>query len=307
VSFRFHDIEFSYLQVNHLFMPKPSAPEDRAINLAEQIENLSIKRQEIIRPILEHPRDYVLLSVRALAKRLQTDPATIIRIVHGLGFETYRHFQRHLHELSLAFATSLDTMQQASSGPPKGGSARDSVFRDLKNLQALKNSLDVDRFTPLAKRVYSARRILILGGDLATVLADYLGHHLNVLGLPVYVASSAGNVTHSVRSLTEKDVVFAISFRRGLRQTVEGAEQARQNGAYCVGITDTYLSPLTRTCQEAFLASVDSVSFGASYAAPIALINAMLAAIGESRRPRTMEIVRELDEEQRKGSRWYNS
>ena len=35
-----------------------------APNLPERIEKLSIKRQEIIRPILEHPRDYVLLSVR---------------------------------------------------------------------------------------------------------------------------------------------------------------------------------------------------------------------------------------------------
>ncbi len=287
-------------------MPKSRVAQDHSINLAQRIDQLSQKRQEIIRPILEHPRDYVLLSVRALAQRLHTDPATIIRIVNGLGFETYKHFQRHLHELSLAFATSLDTMQQSSAGGP-GCPPRDSVFRDLKNLQALKNSLDTDRFTPLAKRVYSARRIVALAGDLATVLAEYLGHHLNLLGLPVYVASSAGSVTHSARSLTEKDVVFAISFRRGLRQTVEGTEQARRTGAYCVGITDTYVSPLTRCCHEVFLASIDSVSFGASYTAPITLINAMLTAIGEYRRPRTLEIVRELDEEQRRGSRWYSS
>jgi DNA-binding MurR/RpiR family transcriptional regulator len=288
-------------------MPKTPGPDSSTINLRERIDQLSTRRREIIRPILEHPRDYVLLSVRALAKRLHTDPATIIRIVHGLGFETYKHFQRHLHELSLAFATSLDTMQQTAGDGSPGCPARDSLFRDLKNLQALKNSLDTNRFAPLAKRVYAARRIVILAGDLAAVLAEYLGHHLNLLGLPVYVATSAGSVTYSVRSLTEKDLVFAISFRRGLRQTVEGAIQARNNGAYCVGIADTYLSPLTRSCQEVFLASVDSVYFGASYSAPIALINAILTAIGEYRRPRTMEIVRELDEEQRRGSRWYNS
>jgi DNA-binding MurR/RpiR family transcriptional regulator len=286
-------------------MPKSQAKESHTIDLSKRIDQLSTKRQEIIRPILEHPREYVLLSVRALAKRLRTDPATIIRIVHGLGFETYKHFQRHLHELSLAFATSLDTMQQGATGADPRCPPRDSVFRDLKNLQALKNSLDTKRFTPLAKRIYSARRIVILAGDLAAVLADYLGHHLNLLGLPVYVATSAGSVAHSVRSLTDKDVVFAISFRRGLRQTVEGAEQARHNGAYCVGMTDTYISPLARSCQEVFLASIDCLSFGASYTAPIALINAMLTAIGEHRRPRTMEIVREVDDEQRKGSRWY--
>src|SRR5580692_10555669 len=90
-------------------MTKKSAPQVQR-NLKESIERLSTKRQEIIRPILEHPREFVLLSVRAMAKRLHSDPATIVRIVQGLGFATYREFQRHLHDLSLAFATSLDTM-----------------------------------------------------------------------------------------------------------------------------------------------------------------------------------------------------
>src|SRR5271170_1079193 len=89
-----------------------------ALNVNERLEKLSKNRQEIIRPILEHPRDYVLLSVRALATRLGTDPATIVRTVRGLGFASYREFQHHLHEMSLAFATSLDTLQ---SGARHGG------------------------------------------------------------------------------------------------------------------------------------------------------------------------------------------
>jgi RpiR family carbohydrate utilization transcriptional regulator len=180
------------------------------------------------------------------------------------------------------------------------------VLRDQKNLQGLKNSLDAPRFTQLAKRIYSARRIAILAGDLASVVADYLGYQLNLLGLPVFVATSHGLITHTVRSLTEQDLVIAISFRRGLRATVEGAEQARLRGAYCVGVADTYISPLARHCQELFLASIDSLSFGASYTAPMALANVILTAVGEHKRPRTMQIVRELAEEQRTGSRWVN-
>ena len=48
---------------------KEAPPQGTTPNLAERIEHLSIKRQEIIRPILEHPREYVLLSVRAMAAR----------------------------------------------------------------------------------------------------------------------------------------------------------------------------------------------------------------------------------------------
>ncbi len=277
-----------------------------AINLSERIEKLSSKRQEIIRPILENPREYVLLSIRALAKKLKTDPATIVRIVQGLEFENYKQFQRHLHELSLAFATSLDTMQQGGFAGRTSQPAADAVLRDQKNLQGLKNSLDPQRFTLLAKRMYSSRRIAILAGDLASVVAEYLGYQLNILGLPVFLATSHGSITHTVRSLTKQDLVIAISFRRGLRTTVEGAEQARLRGAYCVGIADTYISPLSRHCHELFLASIDSLSFGASYTAPMALANAILTSVGEYRRPRTMQIVRELAEEQRSGSRWFS-
>src|SRR5580704_5056667 len=285
----------------------PVPPQVSAPSLAERIELLSAKRQEIIRPILEHPRDYVLLSVRAMAKRLKTDPATVVRIVRGLGFASYRDFQRHLHDLSIAFATSLDTMQSAGKVTSTSMPAyvRDALEQDLKNLHGLKNSLDAPRLVSLAKRFYDARRIVLLAGDLAAILADYLEYQITLLGLPIFTATSAGRIAHLVRTVNQRDLVIAISFRRGLRQTVEGVHLARVRSAYCVGITDTYISPLARECDEVFLASVESTSFGASYSAPVALVNAILAACGQYRRPQTLAILKEIAEEQRKGFRWY--
>ena len=280
--------------------PQASAP-----SLAERIELLSAKRQEIIRPILEHPRDYVLLSVRAMAMRLHPDPATVVRIVRGLGFASYRDFQRHLHDLSIAFATSLDTMQSGGRVTSMPAYVRDALEQDLKNLHGLKNSLDAQRLVSLAKRFYDARRIVLLAGDLAAILADYLEYQITLLGLPVFTATSAGRIAHLVRTVNQRDLVLAISFRRGLRQTVEGVHSAHARNAYCVGITDTYVSPLARECDEVFLASVESTSFGASYAAPVALVNSILAACGQYRRPQTMAILKEIVEEQRKGFRWY--
>ena len=287
-------------------MKRPQVPpQASAPSLAERIELLSAKRQEVIRPILEHPRDYVLLSVRAMAKRLKTDPATVVRIVRGLGFASYRDFQRHLHDLSIAFATSLDTMQSTGRVTSMPAYVREALEQDLKNLHGLKNSLDAPRLVSLAKRFYDARRIVLLAGDLAAFLADYLEYQITLLGLPVFTATSAGRIAHLVRTVNKNDLVIAISFRRGLRQTVEGVHLAHDRNAYCVGVTDTYVSPLARECDEVFLASVESTSFGASYAAPVALVNAILAACGQYRRPQTLAILKEIDEEQRKGFRWY--
>ncbi len=284
-------------------MPKPDGTPKPAA-MPELLRRLSTKRQEIIRPILEHPRAYVLLSVRDLATRLRTDPATMIRIVNALGFRRYKDFQRHLHEISLAFATSADTMRKEPGGSSRHR-AEESLERDLKNLQGLRNSLDSKRFEKVAKRFYEARRIVVVGGDVAAVLAEYVGYQLNLLGLPVYMATGAGQATHSVRCLNAQDVVLAMTFRRGLRSTIESTETAKGKGAYCVGIADTSLSPLTAICDEMFLASTQSVSYGTSFTAPIALLNVLITVTGTYRLQRTMQIVRELDHEQRNSYRWY--
>jgi DNA-binding MurR/RpiR family transcriptional regulator len=108
------------------------------------------------------------------------------------------------------------------------------------------------------------------------------------------------------RSLTSDDLAIAISFRRGLKQTIEGARFARDRGAYLVAFTDTFLSPLARAANETFLAGIETTSFGASYVAPVALINSLLAACGQIRSSETLQIVREISEEQRHGFRWFH-
>ena len=277
-------------------------------SLSDKLRHLSPKRQEIIRPVLENPRPYVLLSVRALADRLGTDPATTVRIVQGLGFPTYKDFQRHLHDLSVAYATSLDTMKAAErEGTGPAAMVRAALQRDMQNLHALNNSLNADKICALAKRLYEAPRILLLGGDAATSLVHHLEYHFTVIGLPVVSATTAGRLSHVVRTVGRKDLVIGISFRRGLRQTVEGLQSAKRRGAFTVAITDTFVSPLARAADECFIASVETPSFGASYVAPMALIDAIVAAVGNLRRRRTMSLIKQADEEQRKGFRWYTA
>ncbi len=274
--------------------------------LAEKLRHLSPKRQEIIRPVLEDPRSYVLLSVRALADRLGTDPATTVRIVQGLGFPTYKDFQRHLHDLSVAFATSLDTMKAAErQGAGPATFVRAALQRDMQNLHALNNSLNAEKVCALAKRIFVAQKILILGGDAASSLVHHLEYHFTMIGLPVFSATTAGRVSHVVRTVGRKDLVIGISFRRGLRQTIEGVQTAKRNGAFTVGVTDTFVSPLARLADECFIASVETPSFGASYVAPMALIDAIVSAVANLKPRRIMAMVKQADEEQRRGFRWY--
>jgi DNA-binding MurR/RpiR family transcriptional regulator len=126
------------------------------------------------------------------------------------------------------------------------------------------------------------------------------------LGFDVTAATTGGHVSHLMRRVTKKDLVVAISFRRGLRQTVEGVIQARSKGCYTLGITDTYISPIARLADESLLVSVDVPHFGSSYVAPMAVLDAILSAIANRRRDRSMADLKQMEEDQKTGYRWYS-
>lgn len=289
-------------------MPRKLDNSAHVVTIQSRINELSSGRRETLRKVLENPREFVLPSVRSAAARLNIDPATLVRMVQRLGFNGYRGFQNYLHDLSIANATSLDGMQsneRNSSGAVDP--LRMMLEQDVKNLNELYNGVDMKRLHALARKIHSARRVLILGGDLAENLVHYVEHHLTLIGLPVFAATTVGRTLHLSRSFGKGDVVIAISFRKGLRQTVEGLQRARAGGAYCIGITGTYVSPIARFTDEFYVASVESRSFIDSYVAPMALVNLILVACGNYKRKDTLRMLAEAAKEQRHGFRWFDA
>ena len=271
------------------------------------LKRLRRKRRALMQRVLENPRQHVLSSIRTLAREMRAQPSTLLRAVQAMGFDTYKDFQRYLHELSVIVATPLDLMRE-SSNANSGMTAhvRKALDFALKNLQTVRNSIDPAQLEHLAKQMYRADRILIIGGDLASSLVWFLEYSLRLIGLPVIAATSYGAIVHLTRSARPPDMVIAISFRRGLRQTVEGLQQARVKRAYCVGITDSVVSPIARNSDQYFLASIESSSYGGSYVSPMALLDTILVACAQYHRKRTLRLLREADRESRSGTRWYS-
>jgi len=270
-----------------------------------RLDRLSEKRQQIIRPVLESPREFVLLNVRDMADSLGTAPATIVRIVQGLGFASYKSFQHYLHDLSVTSATILDSMQAAGNTTQTPKFLKGSRRQIQENLEFVMDRVDLHQVLTIATRIHKAKRILLLGGDMASSLVEYMEYQLTIAGLPVVAAMNPGRASHLVRSTGESDIVMGISFRRGLRMTIEGIQKARENGAYCVGITDSVLSPLARFSNELLIVPINSLSFAASYVAPIALIDLITAGVGNLRRKQVVDRLKDADQEQKHGYRWY--
>lgn len=301
------DIIDSGIECNPMPVRKENRHPPYQSQLSHPLDQLSDRHQDIIRPVFESPREFVLLNVRDMARRLGTAPTTVVRVVKALGFGSYKEFQHYLHDLSVTSATILDSMQAAghTAQPPKF--LRDSRKQIQQNIGFVQHQSDLQQVLKIATRIHEAKRILLLGGDMASSLVNYMDYHLTIAGLPVLAAVAPGRATHLARSTEKGDIVIGISFRRGLRMTIEGIQRAKQNGAYCVGITDSMLSPLARFSDELLIVPINSLSFAASYVAPLAVIDLITAGVGSLRRKQVVNRLKEADQEQKHGYRWYQT
>ena len=269
--------------------------------------DLSGSREKLLRLILENPEDTFFLSSRELAKRYRVDAATIVRTIQALGYAKFADFAADLRAHFITRITPYALLKAASREKRTlDDRIHGSLDTDLRNLQSLQSSIDTRRVIQLSKLVKRARRIVVVGIDLAASLSWHLSYGLMSLGFAAEgPVGGTGNIQKRVRSLTSKDLLIAISFKQGLRETVEAALRAKQQGVPTFGITDGVDTPIARICDSFCTTQVTNVSFANSYVAPMALLGTILVACAHTRTARTLALLRRSEEEDRADHRWY--
>jgi DNA-binding MurR/RpiR family transcriptional regulator len=268
---------------------------------------LSGSRRRLIREILDNHEQTFFLSSREMAKRYGVDAATIVRSVQALGYERYADFAADLRRHFVKHITPYTVLKAATQ---EKRSVTDQVQhcleRDVESLSVLRSSLEANRAVALAKKIHGARRILVIGVDLASSLAWFLAYGLTPLGFDAEApVGSTGNLQHKVDLLTEKDLLVAISFGRCLRETVETVQRAHARNVPTFGITDSSTTPIALHCDDYLVVSTSSPSFTGSYVAPMALLNTIIVACAHLRPKRALAMLSRTEQEYRTGTRWY--
>jgi len=277
------------------------------VRFAQARHRLNPRRQKLIEAVLENSEETFFLSSRDLARRLDVDAATIVRTIQAIGYDRFADFSADLRRYFLAKITPYAVLKaETKEGRTLADHVTRSLDRDLDNVTALKTRLNIDVVTELARQIHRSRRILIVGVDLAASLSWLLAYALVPLGFDAEApVGSAGNLRHKVRVLGRSDLLVAISFGRCLRETVEAVINAREKGVPTFGITDSTVTPIARFCERHLVATIGSPLYPGSYAAPVALINAILMACSQTRPNRALARLRLTEEEYFAGARFY--
>lgn len=270
---------------------------------------LGAGRRRLLGEILAHSEETCFLTSRKLAERFGVDAATIVRTIQAVGYAKYRDFASDLRSHFVLRITPYTIMKAATR---QGRTVEDHVWHSLEmdatNLNALRSGLDVKQVVALARQVQQARRIVIVGVDLAATLSYLLSYTLVSLGINAEApVGSTGSIQARVNLLGPKDLLIAISFGRCLRETVNAAIRARELGVATFAITDSDRSPLARYCDSFWIAPIANPVFHGSYVAPVAAIDALVVAVAHLRPKRTLALLRQKQEGLASGTRWFSA
>ena len=270
---------------------------DLITKIQSELPGFSKGQKQIARFILEHYDKAAFMTASRLGVTVGVSESTVVRFATELGYAGYPHLQRALQEMIRNKLTSVQRMEVA--GDRMGGRdvLQTVLHADTDMIRVTLDEIDRDAFQGAVDALMSAKRIYILGVRSSSALASFLGFYFNLLfeNVTLVHTNSVSEIFEQVLRVGPGDVLFGISFPRYSKRTLSAMKYARDRGARVIALTDSQLSPLARVADHVLLARSDMASFVDSLVAPLSVINALIVAVGMSRRDEIEQTFNKLE------------
>ena len=270
---------------------------DLITKIQSELPGFSKGQKQIARFILEHYDKAAFMTASRLGVTVGVSESTVVRFATELGYDGYPHLQRALQEMIRNKLTSVQRMEVA--GDRMGGRdvLQTVLHADTDMIRVTLDEIDRDAFQGAVDALMGAKRIYILGVRSSSALASFLGFYFNLLfeNVTLVHTNSVSEIFEQVLRVGPGDVLFGISFPRYSKRTLSAMKYARDRGARVIALTDSQLSPLARVADHVLLARSDMASFVDSLVAPLSVINALIVAVGMSRRDESEQTFNKLE------------
>ena len=270
---------------------------DLITKIQSELPGFSKGQKQIARFILEHYDKAAFMTASRLGVTVGVSESTVVRFATELGYDGYPHLQRALQEMIRNKLTSVQRMEVA--GDRMGGRdvLQTVLHADTDMIRVTLDEIDRDAFQGAVDALMGAKRIYILGVRSSSALASFLGFYFNLLfeNVTLVHTNSVSEIFEQVLRVGPGDVLFGISFPRYSKRTLSAMKYARDRGARVIALTDSQLSPLARVADHVLLARSDMASFVESLVAPLSVINALIVAVGMSRRDEIEQTFNKLE------------
>lgn len=253
------------------------------------------KQQKIVAADLERNRATIAVDrITDIAERCGVQPSAIVRFAQRFGFSGFSALQDLYRANFAAQASAGKSYQQrirklierqprsAGGVPPFDVAAmvREFIDASRSGLEQLGAELSQAQLKAAVNLLLRAENIYVIGVRRSFPVAAYVAYALQHTGKRVHLISGIGGMfREQIRSIRDKDALFAISFAPYGKETQYCVRAAHSHRARVLVISDTPLSPLARYA-EALLNVREGTAFSfRSLTSTICLCQALFIAL----------------------------
>lgn len=152
----------------------------------------------------------------------------------------------------------------------------DRMNQGKDNLDCGLSPMRKEAISGLVPVLAAARRIYLIAQGAETVLAEYMGYHLEKQFPDVHILSQgSAKLCHAGAG----DVAVVFSFPPYSGETEEMAKHCRNAGAKVIGITNSERASVCTYCDNCLFVNAEKKPYGYSLTRPIALVEEILVAL----------------------------
>jgi DNA-binding MurR/RpiR family transcriptional regulator len=251
-------------------------------SLFQLAPGLTPKLKGVARVILDNPNLVATTSMRALAKRCDVTPPTMIRLANAVGYESYESFRQVFQDAvnQQNFEMRADWLQRASEVEGIDSIIGGIATAGLDNVNQFYQDLDPDRVSQAADVIIGAANVHVVAAGGLHWIASYL-HYVCKMALPqLRLPRTSGNgLVEGLISVMPEDVVLVLAYHPYSRHAIEAAEFALKRGARMIYMTDSKAAPLASKAEVLLLQKTDSPQFFPSMVAVMSALETLIAVI----------------------------
>lgn len=249
--------------------------------IREKITSLSTGQRKVAEYILQNLDSFSYSTLAKLSKEISVSETTIIRLAYSLGFDSFSEMQRSVQEdiLTVPQRLSDDTLQN--------GNFYQTIFaQQINELGNWASHLNQEQLDKMVDKLLNADQILLVGARSSHAAATWFGNILNqTLGNTHVIKEFYDSHFDYLTNITDRTVVFCITFARYTKWTYRYTEIAKKRGAYVMAITDSLTSPIWEISDDAIIVDAHLSNTGYnSFVCIYCLFDALLAKIWKEKR-----------------------
>lgn len=263
---------------------RPMASSSVESRIHEVMGRLTAAEKRAARALIANYPTLGLAPVAEFAAAAETSPATVLRFVAQIGFDSYPDFQRRLREeLEERMKSPL---QKAAAGPLDSGRTGflpRFAAQVIANLEETVARLPSSEFSGVCAQIANRRsRCHLAGGRFTGPIAEYMMAHLRIVRPDVRLLDARpASRADELLDVRANDVAVIFDIRRYDPEMLDLAKALKVRRARVILITDTWISPVSRYARYVLPCGVDIAGAWDSSAALLCVTEAIIARVTE--------------------------